>query len=100
MCDVRARVARSNDEDGTFLQLRQVAVVVGVKLSDAGIEVASELRRVRPLEHTRGDNDVVRLEALVARVRDVMAVLARQRVDRRTATHRKLEPRRVRLEVV
>ena len=86
--DVRARVARADDEHRPVLQLRQVAVVVRVKLGDARIELARELGRVRPLEDARGDDDVVGLEAPLAGVRDVAAVLLRQRVDRRAAAHR------------
>ena len=93
-------MARADDEHRPVLQLRQVAVVVGVKLGDARIELARELGRVRPLEDARGDDDVVGLEAPVAGGRDVAAVLLRQRLDGRAAADRELEARRVRLEVV
>ena len=59
-------MARADNEDRAFLQLREVAVVVGVKLGDARVELVRELRRVRLLEHARGGDDVVGLEATVA----------------------------------
>jgi hypothetical protein len=71
-----------------------------VELGDARIELARELGRVRPLEDAGGDDDVVGLEAADAGPRDVTAVLLRQLVHGRAAADRKLEARRVRLEVV
>ena len=93
-------MARADDEHRPVLQLRQVAVVVGVELGDGPIELARELGRVWPLEDARGDHDVVGLEAPVAGARDVAAVLLRQCLDRRAAADRELEARRVCLEVI
>ena len=68
---------------GPVLELRQVPVVVRVELRDARVELAREVGDVRPLEDARRDDDVVRLEAPVARARDVAAVLPRESVDAR-----------------
>ena len=99
--DVRARVARADDEHRPVLELRQVAVVARVELGDARVELARELGRVRPLEDAGGDDDVVGLEAPVAGGRHVAAVLLRRApstaVPLRTG---QLEARRVRLQVV
>ena len=45
--DVRARVARADDEHRPVLQLREVAVVARVELGDAGVELAGEVGRRR-----------------------------------------------------
>jgi hypothetical protein len=71
-----------------------------MELGDARIELARELRCVRLLEDAGGDDDVIGLEAPSAGARDVTAALLRQRLDGDSAADRKLEARRVRLEVV
>ena len=66
--DVRARVARADDEHRPVLELGEVPVVVGVELSHPRIELRREARHVRLLHDTRRDDDVVGQEPPVADV--------------------------------
>ena len=98
--DVRARVARADDEDGAFLELREVAVVARVELGDVGIERAREVGHVGPLEDACRHDDVVGFELQVACGRHVAAVLLCEPVDGDPTAHGQLEAGRVGLQVV
>ena len=98
--DVRARVARADDEHRPVLQLGEVAVVARVELPDPRIEIGREARDVRLLHHSRRDDDVVGLEPLLTGGEDIALAILRQCLDGRRRPDRKLEARGVRLEVV
>ena len=66
--DLAARVSGSDDEHAPFLELRGVAVLAGVELDDAWVELIGECGYPGDLVASHRDDDVVSLEASVPRV--------------------------------
>src|SRR6266545_4881551 len=95
-----ARVAQPDDEHAAFLQLRRVPVLARMHLHDARIELPREDGHLRNPVRARRDDDVVGLEAPVARVHDVPIADARDSLHADAGADRKIEPRGIRLEVV
>jgi hypothetical protein len=55
--DIRAGVARANDEDRTRLKLRWVSIVHRMELTDARVELFCPCRSLRGLVTAGGDDD-------------------------------------------
>src|SRR5215203_7524246 len=60
--DLRSRVARSNHENGAFLELRGVTVMARMQLQDARMKLVGEGWNLRDLVGARGDDHVFRFE--------------------------------------
>ena len=57
--DLRPGVPRTHDQDGPLLNLRRVAVLLGVELDDLLIQLACECRNPRSMERAGGDDNVL-----------------------------------------
>ena len=64
--DLRAGVARADDEDVAVLELAGVPVVARVELTDRRIELAGEGGDARLVVRAGRDDDLVRLEPAIA----------------------------------
>ena len=101
--DLRAGVARADDEDVAILQLTRVPVVTRVELADGRIELAGERRDARLVVGAGRDDDLIGLEPAIPDADDIAAsavVGARKFVDAMSGPDRDLEGGRVCLEVV
>src|SRR5207344_37441 len=93
--DLRTRVADTDDEDPSVCELRWVAVLERVQLTNRHIEIGGERRDLRLLEVRHGDNDVVRLEGLALCSHQEPITAPRQAVDARAGADRQGESSRV-----
>ena len=64
--DLAARIARTDDEDRPGLELRRAPILARVELGDVGSQLARELGDARLAEPAGGDDDLRRLESVVA----------------------------------
>ena len=64
--DLRARVARADDEDGAVLELARVPVVARMELADGRIELAGERGDARLVVGAGRDDDLIGLEPAIA----------------------------------
>ncbi len=99
--DLRPRVAGPDDEDDAVAQLRRVAVLARVELSDLGAQLGRERGHLRRSEGAGRQDDLGCAPALIARPHvpaDARCVL-RQRIDLHARPDGELEPGGVGLEV-
>ena len=98
--DFGARVSDSDDEHRPFFELRRVAVLAGMELVNAGVQLVGERRHPGGLVGCHRHDDVLSLEDPVACFDDEMAAVPRQPIDSDAGPNRELEPCGVGLEVV
>src|SRR5919107_1476802 len=98
--DLRSRVARANHQNGAFLELRWVAVLAGMELHDARMELTGEGGDLRYLVGARRDDHVFRFETAVAGCNYEPISLPGESVHLDAGSNGELESSRVGLEII
>src|SRR5919107_352150 len=98
--DLRSRVARSNHQNGAFLELRRAAVLARMDLHDARKELAGEGGDLRDLIGARRDDHAFRFETAVAGCNYEPIPLPGESVHLDAGTNGELESGGVGLEIV
>jgi hypothetical protein len=89
--DLGARVARSNDQDVSFLKLPRILVLGNVKLDDPRIELGRVIGNPRPLPARHRDHHVVCFEPSILRCRDEAISFPGQPLHPDSCLHPKVE---------
>jgi hypothetical protein len=80
--DLEARIAATDDHNGSFGDMGRAAVARAVCLKDLRREVASECGHARGLERTCRNHDLLGLDGTSSKVEDEATVCGYDRPDR------------------
>ncbi len=98
-CDLEAGVTPADDQDAAVGDVARPAVARAVHLEDLGRELPGNWGRARLVERAGGDDDLIGHNVPPVSLDQEGAVLVAQRRDGGVESNRKIEPRRVLLEV-
>ena len=98
-CDLEAGVTPADDQDAAAGDVARPAVARAVRLEDLGRELPGERGRARLVERAGGDDHLVGHNQPPVSLDPEGAVLVAQRRDGGVESDRKIEPRRVLVEV-